>query len=141
MAETRTWWHLYLTFSGITAVGVSLAGWVPAVVLIQAWFPDRSQRHGRRLGRNRMGVLGFNPLVQFLIETWGGWAVRVEAILAIGWLVPAGLWLIRDPPGFRVPRIDRPAGPRERSPVLDAAGRLRTRRFWGVAAGISRGTL
>jgi len=93
-------------------------------------------RHGHRLGRNRVGILGFNPLVQFLIETWGWqWAVRVEAILAIGWLIPAGLWLIRDPPGFSVPRVNRPVGLGERPPAywtLPVA--LRTRRFWGVAA-------
>lgn len=61
--------------------------------------------------------------------------MRVEAILAIGWLIPAGLWLIRDPPGFSVPRVDRPAGPGEQPPAywtLPVA--LRTWRFWGVAA-------
>ena len=92
-------------------MGVSLAGWVPAVVLIQAWFPDRfATAMGIASAGIGVGILGFNPLVQFLIETWGWqWAVRVEAILAIGWLIPAGLWLIRDPPGFSVPRVNRPA--------------------------------
>lgn len=144
MAETRTWWHFYLAFSGITAVGVSLAGWVPAVVLIQAWFPDRfATTMGIASAGIGVGILGFNPLVQFLISTWGWqWAVRVEAVLAIGWLIPAGLWLIRDPPGFSVPRVDRHAGPGKQPPAywtLPVA--LMTWRFWGVAAVYFTGNL
>ncbi len=41
-AGTQQWWHLYLAFGVVTAVGITMAGWVPAVVLVRGWFPSRS---------------------------------------------------------------------------------------------------
>jgi MFS family permease len=41
MAETTQWWHLYLAFGIIAAVAMSLAGWIPSVVLVGGWFPER----------------------------------------------------------------------------------------------------
>ncbi len=142
-AETRAWWHLYLAFAGLTAVGISLAGWVPAVILVQGWFP---RRFGTAMGVASagigVGILGMIPLAQIVIERWGWqWAFRMEAALTVGWLLPAAVWLIRDPPGFGTPESS-PAGTRT-APILDAhwtlATAARTWRFWGVAAGYFTG--
>ncbi|MEI8190734.1 MAG: MFS transporter, partial [candidate division NC10 bacterium] len=38
MAETTQWWHLYVAFGLIAAFAMSLAGWIPAVVLVGGWF-------------------------------------------------------------------------------------------------------
>lgn len=135
-AETTTWWHLYAAFGGVTAIGISLAGWVPAVVLIQGWFPSRfGTAMGLASAGIGVGIFGLIPLAQFVIDGWGWeWAFRMEAFLTIGWLLPATRWLIRDPPDF-----DRSA-PHTTSPSPDRlpshwtlAAAARTWRFWGVA--------
>jgi MFS family permease len=73
MAEAKTWWHLYLAFSGITAVGVSLAGWVPAVVLIQAWFPYRfATAMGVASAGIGVGSSGSAPWCSFSSRRGGG---------------------------------------------------------------------
>jgi MFS family permease len=142
-AETREWWHLYLSFAGLTAVGISLAGWVPAVILVQGWFP---RRFGTAMGVASagigVGILGLIPLAQIVIDRWGWqWAFRMEAALTVGWLLPAAIWLIRDPPGFGTPESS-PDGTRT-APSIDAhwtlATAARTWRFWGVAAGYFTG--
>jgi len=135
-AETRQMWHLYLAFGGITAVGISLAGWVPAVVLIQGWLP---QRFGTAMGIASagigVGILGLIPLAQFLIEWWSWqWALRIEAALTVGWLLPAAYWLVRDPPGLartRPSARETPAA--EKLLHWTIATAIRTWRFWGVA--------
>lgn len=135
-AETSQVWHLYLAFGGITAVGISLAGWVPAVVLVQGWSP---RRFGTAMGVASagigVGILGVIPLAQFLIDRWGWqWAFRMEAVLTVGWLLPASCWLIRDPPGLTGSGLDGrefPAAEAQASWTI--AGAIRTWRFWGVA--------
>lgn len=135
-AETRAWWHLYLAFSGVTAIGMSLAGWVPAVVLIQGWFPHRfGTAMGVASAGIGVGILALTPLAQLLIDWWGWqWAFRVEALLAVGWLLPGTHWLIRDPPALAV-SDPAPGG----APSTESGGRfwtlaaaVRTWRFWGV---------
>jgi MFS transporter, OFA family, oxalate/formate antiporter len=135
-AETRQAWHLYLAFGGITSLGISLAGWVPAVVLVQGWFP---RRFGTAMGIASAGIgagiLGVTPLAQLVIDRWGWqWAFRMEAALTVGWMLPASCWLIRNPPDLTG------SGPSAReSPATEAwaswtiAGAIRTWRFWGVA--------
>jgi MFS family permease len=137
-AQARTWWHLYVTFSGVTAIGMSLAGWVPAVVLIQGWFPHRfATAMGIASAGIGVGILGMTPLAQLLIDRWGWeWAFRVEAILVLAWLVPATRWLIRDPPGFGTgesPSANGRATGAHRG-CWTLAASARTWRFWGVAA-------
>ena len=135
-AETRQVWHLYLAFGGITAVGISLAGWVPAVVLVQGWSP---RRFGTAMGIASagigVGILGVIPLAQLLIDRWGWqWAFRMEAVLTVGWLLPAACWLIRDPPGFTGSELDGREFPAvEAQAFWTIAGAIRTWRFWGVA--------
>jgi MFS family permease len=139
-AESRAWWHLYLAFSGIVAVGMSLAGWVPCVILIQGWFP---RGFGTAMGAASagigVGILALNPLAQFLIDRWGwAWAFRAEALLSMGWLLPAAYWLIRDPPDTALENAGRPQPVRDSHADAAAAWTLlsaaRTWRFWGVAA-------
>jgi MFS family permease len=136
-AHTRTWWHLYVAFSGVTAIGMSLAGWVPAVVLIQGWFPHRfATAMGIASAGIGVGILGMTPLAQLFIDRWGWqWAFRMEAVLALAWLVPATLWFIRDPPGLRTGEsasVDGLATGTHRS-CWTLATAARTWRFWGVA--------
>jgi MFS family permease len=99
-AETTEWWHLYLTFGGVVAVGVSSAGWVPAVLLVRGWFPGRI---GTALGVASagigVGIFGLVPFAQFLIERFGWrWAFRVLAGIVMVWVLPATVWLVRNPP-------------------------------------------
>jgi MFS family permease len=84
-----------------------------------------------------VGILGMIPLAQIVIDRWGWqWAFRMEAALTVGWLLPAAIWLIRDPPGFGTSEAS-PDGTGT-APSLDAhwtlATAARTWRFWGVAA-------
>ncbi len=50
---TTEWWHLYLAFGGVVALGMSFVSWVPAVALIRGWFPDR---FGTAMGLASMGM-------------------------------------------------------------------------------------
>lgn len=133
-AETAEWWHLYLAFSGLTAIGISLAGWVPAVILVHGWFPSRfATAMGVASAGIGAGILTLTPLAQFLIDAWGWrWAFRMEALLTVGWLLPATRWLMQDPPAFTQAATD-PAG-RGSGAFWTLATAVWTWRFWGVAA-------
>ncbi len=90
-AETTAWWHLYLAFGVITALGISLNGWVPLVVLVRGWFPHRV---GTAMGIGSAGIgagiFGFVPLSQILIDGVGRrWTFRVLAVVTVGWGLPA----------------------------------------------------
>ncbi len=92
--------HLYLAFGVLTAVGVAAAGWVPAVILIQRWYP---RQVGLAIGIASsgigVGIFLVVPICQLLID-WIGWrwTFRVMGALCALWIVPATLWLLRDPP-------------------------------------------
>jgi MFS family permease len=91
--------QLYLFFGVFTALAVSAAGWVPALVHVQREYQDRL---GLSIGIVSSGVgvgmLLVVPLTQFLIDAVG-WrmAFRVLAVLSVLWIVPASLWLLRAP--------------------------------------------
>jgi MFS family permease len=93
-------WHLYATFGLLTALGVAASGWLPAIVLVQRWFPDRV---GTVLGLTSagigVGIFVLGPVSQWLIDLVG-WraAFRVLGVAAGVWIVPATLWLVTDPP-------------------------------------------
>lgn len=140
MAETTQWWHLYLAFGILAAVAMSLAGWIPSVVLVGGWFPDR---YGTAIGIMGSGIgvsiFALTPTAQLLIETFGWrWAYRILAMAVVAWVLPAALWLVRDPPGG-----DRPGAgiascrDSERGGSAHGywtlAGALRTWQFWGAA--------
>ena len=132
-AETTEWWHLYAAFSGLTAIGISLAGWVPAVILIHGWFPNRfATAMGIASAGIGAGILALNPLAQLAIDAWDWrWAFRMEALLTVGWLLPATRWLMRDPPGLTTSTADRTG--RDVRTTWTLATAARTWRFWGVA--------
>lgn len=141
--------HLYLAFGVLTAIGVAAAGWVPAVVLVQRWFPKRL---GLTLGIAGsgigVGIFLVVPLCQVLIE-WLGWRRAfwsVSALTAL-WVVPATLALVRDPPTSS-PAAAPPNGGETRFPdagltaMAGVPGRgevtlpaaLRTLPFWSFAS-------
>ena len=139
-AEATKWWHLYVGFGGISAVGMGLAGWVPAVILIRGWFPGNvGTMVGIASAGIGIGIFALVPMAQFLID-WVGWrwAYRVLAALIVGWVLPATLWLIRDPPAgeaaFGSPASRAaPTAPQARS-YWTLATAVKGWRFWGLAA-------
>ena len=136
-AETREWWHLYVAYGAITALGISLNGWVPQVILIQGWFPSRfGSAMGIASGGIGVGIFAMVPLAQLMIEWWGWrWTFRILAALTLAWGLPSALWWIRDPPVVSASR----SGPQPQVAsegtgtywTLGAAAR--SSRFWGLA--------
>jgi MFS family permease len=132
--SVATPWQLYLSYGVLTALGVASAGWVPAVMLVQRWYPHRV---GTMLGLTSAGIgLGislFVPLCQWLIEIVG-WrnAFRAVAGLMLLWIAPAAIWLVRDPPRI-APAPPETSGAGDASePTLRTA--MAGRRFWLLAA-------
>jgi MFS family permease len=129
-AVTRPW-HLFLTFGVLTALGVAAAGWVPAVILVQRWYP---QRLGTMLGFTSagigVGIFVVVPAGQLLIDLVG-WrdAFRALGVLMALWIVPAALWLLRDPP--RPPPA--PMGTRAGGGDVTLGQAIAARRFWLIA--------
>jgi MFS family permease len=137
-AQSTRWWHLYLAFGVIVAAGTAAAGWVPSVILIRAWFPAQI---GTALGLASagigVGIFALVPFTQFMIERMGWrWTFRILAGVVVFWVVPATLWLVRDPDsggpsGF---------GSEPRPVAAESEGHWTLRaalgawRFWGTAA-------
>jgi MFS family permease len=131
-------WQLYLTFGILTAVGVAGAGWVPAVVLVSRWFPDR---RGLALGIAGsgigMGIFIVVPLCQMLIEGLGWrWAFCALGGLVLFWMVPTTLFMVRDAPGGPAGGAGRQAtaGLAGTSPGQTLIRAVATRTFWLIAA-------
>lgn len=128
-------WQLYLTFGVVTALGVACAGWVPAVMLVQRWYPHR---FGTALGLTGAGIgLGIAvvvPACQSMIDLLGWrWAFRILAAVVIAWVVPATLWIVRESPPIapgHAPSAAPSAGGDDR-PLADV---VRSRGFWLLAA-------
>ena len=123
-------WQLYLTFGVLTGIGVSAAGWVPAVILVQRWFPHRI---GFALGATSAGIgMGITlvvPATQLVIDLYGWrWAFRVLGALMIVWVIPATFALVRDPGGAVRQPVDVAPTPGRGDITLAQAVRLR--RFW-----------
>ena len=138
-------WQLYAAFGVVSAVGVACAGWVPAVVLVQRWFPARV---GAALGLTSAGVgVGIFlvvPATQALVD-WVGWrwAFRTLALVVCVWTIPMTLWLVRDPPPEAAAgRLGREA-PGEGVSRRDATPgeALRSGSFWLVCATSFLGSL
>ena len=130
------WWHLYLAFGVVSALGVSAAGWVPSALLIQRWFPNRvGTSMGVASAGIGMGIFGMGPLSQFFIE-WVGWrwTLRGLGALALLLLVPSALWLLREPGTRRELAGGRPVEPHQtgRPREWTLADALRSPRFWGL---------
>ena len=92
-------WHLYVAFGVVTAAGVASAGWVPAVVLVQRWFPERV---GAALGITSagigVGIFLVVPATQLLVDQVG-WRVAFRCLAAavVLWIVPTSFFILRDP--------------------------------------------
>jgi MFS family permease len=138
-AHVATVWQLYMAFGVLAALGVSASGWVPAVVLIRAWFPARV---GTALGVVSagigVGIFALVPLTQFLID-WLGWrsALRVLAVVMLAWIVPATLVLVRDTRtgasrGAAAATVDADPETSRRYWTLRTV--VRTWRFWATGA-------
>ncbi len=98
--QIQAWGHLYLAFGVLTALGSGFSGWIPSVLITRGWFPSRvGTAVGIVSAGIGIGMSGLVPLTQWLID-WCGWrwAYRVLALLIAGWVIPATLFLVRDPP-------------------------------------------
>ena len=130
--------HLYAAIGLLTGLGVSAAGWVPAVVLIRGWFPTRvGTAIGIASAGIGVGIFALVPLTQLLIDALGWrWALRVVGVIVAAWIVPASLLLVRDAPsaviGARRVAGENPV--RSSRPYWTVRTVIRTWRFWLTAA-------
>jgi MFS family permease len=141
MAESRAWWHLYLTFGGLAGIGVACAGWLPSVLVVRGWFPDRV---GTALGVASagigIGIAGLVPVAQMLVDSFGWrWACRILGVVVAGWVVPATALILRNPP------TGAPARKPERAVGGDLywtlASAVRDWHFWGLAVVFASGNV
>jgi MFS family permease len=138
-AETREWWHLYLAFGGVTAVGYTMAGWIPAVVLVRDRFPGRfGTAMGIASAGIGAGIFALVPFAQFLIDLVGWrWAFRVLAVLIVGWVLPATAGLLQDPPSLEASgcpsKSQSPHAPPGIGTYWTLATAVRNWHFWGLA--------
>jgi MFS family permease len=124
-------WHLYVAFGVATALGVATAGWVPAVILVQRWYPGRlATVLGLTSAGIGVGIFLVVPFCQVLIDAFG-WrqAFRALAGIMVVWIVPAALWILRDPPRPAA----SPAGARAGGGDVSLAQATATARFWLIA--------
>jgi MFS family permease len=145
VAQTSAWWHLYLFFGGICALGISLAGWIPTVLITRGWFPTRiGTAVGIASAGIGVGISGFVPLTQYLID-WVGWrwALRIQAVLVTGWVLPATWWLVHDPPPAEPPAVGRlsPSSSDGGGGSWTLAAALRDGRYWALAGVFFSGSL
>jgi MFS family permease len=142
---------LYLWFGVLTALAVAAAGWVPALVHVQREFQDRV---GLAIGIVSSGVgvgmLAVVPLAQLLIGAFG-WrtAFQVLGLLSVLWIVPASLWLMREPRREIRGQEIRGQGrnslsltrKQNSSPDPNLRGAMRTEPFWLLVAAFFFGNL
>jgi len=140
-AETTAWWHLYLAFGVVAAVGIGFCGYVPLIVLIRGWFPGRiGTAAGIATAGIGVGVFAVVPLCQLMIDRFGWrWALRILAATVVTWMVPAILGLLREAPQAAAP--SPPVGSaqatvRGAAPFWTLAAALRSWRFWGLGAAL-----
>jgi MFS family permease len=98
--QVQAWWHLYLAFGVVAALGTGLSGWIPSVLITRGWFPDRvGTAVGIVSAGIGVGMSGLVPLAQYLID-WCGWrwTYRILGLLISGWVIPATFVLVKDPP-------------------------------------------
>jgi MFS family permease len=137
-------WHLYAAYGALTAAGVAAAGWVPAVILVQRWYP---RRVGAALGITSagigVGIFLVVPATQFLVD-WLGWrlAFRCLAAVAALWIVPMSLVVLRDPPRAGAGRREaQPPPPAPHTTDITLAQALGMPKFWLVSTAQFLGSL
>lgn len=130
---------LYLAFGVATAVAVAAAGWVPALVYVQREYQERL---GLSIGIISAGVgvgmVVLVPLTQVLIDAFG-WRVafRVLALLAVLWIVPSSLYLLKSQNRGQSPLEpyrEKSAADASRYSQLTLRGAMRTEAFWLLVA-------
>lgn len=138
-AQITEWWHLYAAFGWVAGIGLSMVGWVPSVVLVRGWFPGRvGTAVGVASAGIGVGMAGLIPLAQFMID-WIGWrwAFRILAVLILGWVLPATMWLVRDPVSLDVTDSLHAArgsrGHLDRGTYWTLAAAVKDLRYWGLA--------
>ncbi|MDA0275538.1 MAG: MFS transporter [Proteobacteria bacterium] len=135
-------WQLYLGFGVLTAIGVTAAGWIPAIVQVQRDFQDKL---GLALGIVSSGVgvgmLLVVPITQLLMDAYG-WraAFRILGVVCVLWIVPTSLLLLRLPPAPRpaLPPVTR-AGTSASTATLAEA--VRGQPFWLMLGAFFLGNL
>lgn len=146
-AETTQWWHLYVSFAGIAALGIGLGGFVPSVVLVREWFPSKvATTVGIASAGIGVGISVVAPLSQFLIERIGWrWTYRVLAMAVTAWIIPSTIWLLKNPPasiaGDRADVRAHEDIPPVGGPHWTLAAAGRTWRFWGLALAFMTGNV
>ncbi len=135
-AETRQWWHLYLAFGGVSAVGITMAGWIPAVVLVRGWFAGRfGTAMGIASAGIGAGIFGLVPFAQLLVD-WVGWrwAYRILAMLILGWVLPATAALVREAaPAAPLITAPGPSKPSKADAHWTLSAAIGDWHFWGLA--------
>ncbi|MFA5027592.1 MAG: MFS transporter [Candidatus Methylomirabilota bacterium] len=135
-AHISAWWHLYLFYGGICAVGISLSGWLPSVLITRRWFPTRM---GTAVGVASAGIgIGISvlvPLAQFLIDHLGWrWTFRIQALMIMGWVIPATWRLIADPAAANTAAASRrPSSTGGGEAYWTLRSALRDGRYWALA--------
>jgi len=128
-------WQLYLGFGVLTAISVSAAGWIPALVQVQRDFQDKL---GLALGIVSSGVgvgmLLVVPLTQALIDAYG-WraAYRVLAVICVLWILPSSLFLLRHALA-RAQSAQAAASPARPARAITLAQAMRGMPFWLMLA-------
>lgn len=103
---TSTWWHYYIFFGVVTAVGVGSIGWVPHTTIIQQWFKaNRGLAIGIISSGIGFGILVCVPSVQHLISRVG-WRMsyRIMACFIPLIVVPLAIAFFQKPSQRASPR-------------------------------------
>ncbi|MBI3966016.1 MAG: MFS transporter [Chloroflexi bacterium] len=93
-------WQYYLAYGVVCAVGVSLVGWTPNVVIVQRWF---ERRLGLAIGIASAGIgagiLALVPATEWAIARLG-WraAYLVQAAVLVVVVIPLALIALRERP-------------------------------------------
>ena len=99
-AHTSQWCHFYCAFGVIAAVGMTMAGWLPSIILVRGWFLDRvGMAVGIASAGIGVGIAIVVPVTQHLIDLFGWrWTFRLLAFTIVLWVIPATFCFVRDSP-------------------------------------------
>jgi MFS family permease len=141
-AQTSQWWHLYIAFGVIAAVGIGFCGYVPLIVIIRGWFPDRiGTAAGIATAGISLGVFAVVPACQFMIDRVGWrWALRILAVVVVAWMIPAVLGLLREAPrAVRTSPGSAAAAAPVETPHWTLRAAVRSWKFWGLGMDLFTG--
>jgi len=146
-SQVQNWWQLYITFGVISAIGISQAGWIPFIVMVERWYPTKmGTALGYAMAGIGLGILVGVPAINAWIEAYG-WRHTFIILSALGplWVIPAALFLLKMPEDGAVKEHEEklpvsaasetqsvPDEPLYRDWVLKTA--LRSPRFWLAGA-------